>query len=75
MKLTGEQLKGYAKMRKAQAPDTRPAIAFDTQQEVYLLQQALIEYKRVLGAFHQEKVDQMVDEVDLVIKMFENKEN
>lgn len=75
MQLTGEQLKRYASMRKAQAPDTRPALAFDTQQEVYLIKQALSDYKSQVGAFHQEKVDQMIDEVDQVIDMFENKEN
>jgi hypothetical protein len=75
MKLTGKQLKRYASMRKAQAPDTRPALAFDTQQEVYIVKQALNDYKSQVGAFHQEKVDQMIDEVDHVIEMFENKEN
>jgi len=61
-------------MRQAQAPDTRPALAFDTQEEVYLIQQALLEYKNQLSAFHQEKVSQIVDQVDLVIEMFNGKE-
>jgi len=74
MKLTGKQLKRYASMRKAQAPDTRPALAFDTQQEVYMIKQALNDYKNQVSAFHQENIDQMIDHVDQVIEMFENKE-
>ena len=61
-------------MRTAQAPDTRPALAFDTQEEVYLIQQALLEYKNHLSAFHKEKVSQIVDQVDLIIEMFNGKE-
>ena len=61
-------------MKTAQAPDTRPALAFDTQEEVYLIQQALLEYKNHLSAFHKEKVSQIVDQVDLIIEMFNGKE-
>jgi hypothetical protein len=63
-------------MRKAQvpAPDNRPALAFDNQQEAYLIKDALNNHKHDFSAFHQEKIEELLDEIDHIIEMFNSKE-
>tara|TARA_R100001086_G_scaffold229164_1_gene148936 strand:- start:19 stop:264 length:246 start_codon:yes stop_codon:yes gene_type:complete len=59
-------------MKQATAPDTRPAIAFDTGTEVKTIMDALRAYRvyEVTDEEYKEYIRKIEDQFELVLKMF-----
>lgn len=59
-------------MKQATAPDTRPAIAFDTGTEVKTIMDALRAYRvyEVTDEENKEYIRKIEDQFELVLKMF-----
>jgi|TARA_R110002020_G_scaffold73987_1_gene189653 hypothetical protein len=59
-------------MKIAQAPDMRPAIAFDSKVEALSVINALKQYKsEIMSGEHLNRIESMVDEMENVLEMFE----
>lgn len=57
-------------MKKTQAPDTRPAIAFDSATEVRIVMDALRGQRHKVPQTHKESIRKLEDVYSEVLKMF-----